>query len=98
MSAQPIERLDHLEALDFNHSPQCEHSQHDAEPRWHEGDAWALIRNVCPKCGDTATLYICQKAWTVKGLPDERLRHVPCGWRGHRIEAWTILALIGDAT
>ena len=82
MSAQPTERVDLeiIEALDFDHEPACEHSQH-GQRSVHDGPAAVLVEAIeCPNCGDPAfTLYLCEPFWRAArdiGVFCQDCRHV----------------------
>ena len=89
MSVQPIERVDVelIEALDFEHAPACEHSQH-ASGDAHDGPAAVLVEAVeCPTCGDPAiVLYLCETFWRVA-----RETGVMCEWCLEPIESPYVL-------
>jgi predicted RNA-binding Zn-ribbon protein involved in translation (DUF1610 family) len=95
MSTQPTERVDLaiIEALDFDHTPQCEHSNHDNHPM-HGGSAFALISAWCPGCGDAVHLYLCRPIWEQA----RRLRCGECGIVATRDEMWQIIALVGGGS
>jgi len=61
MSAQPIQRVDLelVEALDFEHVPPCEHSQHIETHPNHDGDAYALVR-LNHSCVGEDVVYLCE--------------------------------------
>jgi len=68
--------LEVIEALDFQHAPNCEHSQHTSGVG-HDGPAAVLVAAVeCPTCGDPAvTLYLCEMFWRLA-----RETGVTCEW------------------
>ena len=89
--------IESIEALDFEYTPPCEHSEHGIKPTQHSGPAWALVRSRCPGCDLNKTLYICETVWASHAPGKAGLRHRACGWRGPRDEFWTLLSLVGDA-
>lgn len=95
MSAQPTRRADltTIEALDFDHTPQCEHSSHGDHPL-HDGPAFALINAWCPQCGDATQLYLCRRIWEQA----RQLRCSECGLVASRDEMWQIIALVGGGS
>ena len=66
MSIVPDSSLELIEHLDFEHTPQCEHSQHTTPGAPHDGPAYVLVRCECPAgCGITADLYFCRPWWEI---------------------------------
>ena len=62
MSVQPRSDVELIEHLDWEHTPQCEHSQHREDRPTHEGDAYVLVR-YSHDCGFVRDLYICRPFW-----------------------------------
>lgn len=80
-----------LDDLDFEPVVPCEHSGHDSDPFFHEGDGWALVRvdESCCNKPDTFEV-ICQKLWvttTTLGCTD-------CNTTRPRDEFWTIISYV----
>ena len=60
--------LELIEHLDWEHTPQCEHSQHGKRPDAHEGPAYVLVR-VAHDCGRNVAYYVCRAWWERVVIP-----------------------------
>jgi hypothetical protein len=91
VSAQPINDLELIEHLDFEHTPQCEHSEHH-EDTAHYGPAYVLVRAACPVCPFGPTLYLCEGFWS--WVCNTR-RTLKCNGCGHCSPAQSFYAPLG---
>lgn len=88
--------LEVIEALDFEHTPGCEHSRHSRGVFGHSGPAWALVRVSRACCtGESTSIYLCKGAWVVAF--ETGLTCSLCGMTSPRDNIWTILAYVNGS-
>ena len=85
--------IESIEALDFEYTPPCEHSQHTTDTEWHDGAAYALIRATCNGCPHVATYYACEPFCHGWDLSDAIC--YDCGELTPMTQAFRILSFVG---